>query len=140
LALRVAFALREAAARLVVRFAEDAALAPARAAPLARRLPDWLAELARDAEDPPALLLDRGGRVRSFCSRSRSRRSVLLIFVRSRVASRRRLAMSLRRSSAPLPRLPPSAASSFCAASSDLVRREIGSFPAPARARAELAP
>src|SRR5205085_10385438 len=45
--------------------------------------------------------------------------------------------MSLRRSSAPLPRLPPSAASSFCAASSDLVRREIGSFPAPARALAE---
>ena len=93
LALRVAFALREVVALFVVRFAEDAALVPARAAPLARRVPDWLAEVARDAEDPPALLLARGGRVRSFCSRSRSRRSVLLIFVRSRVASRRRLAI-----------------------------------------------
>src|SRR5438128_12400688 len=119
LAPRVAFALREAAARLVVRFGE-AVLVPARAAPRARRGPDWLAEVARDAAELPGLVLDRGGRVRSFCSRSRSRRSVLLIFVRSRVASRRRLAMSLRRSSAPLPRLPPSALSSFWAASSDL--------------------
>ena len=51
LTLPVAFALREAATRFVVRFA-DAALVPARAAPLARRVPDWFAEVARDVDDP----------------------------------------------------------------------------------------
>jgi len=69
LTLRVAFALREAATRFVVRFVVrfvDAALVPARAASLARRVPDWVAEVARDADEPPALVLDRGGRVRSF--------------------------------------------------------------------------
>jgi hypothetical protein len=67
--------------------------------------------------------------------RSRSRRRVLPIFVTSLRASRRRFATSLRRSPAPVLTDPPIAAKSFCALSSDFVRRPIARWFFSKRAR-----
>ncbi len=76
------------------------------------------------------------GELRSFCSCSRSRRTALFIFSRSRRASRRSLAMSLRRSFLPVRMLPRIAPSSFSAASSAVLIRAIARPFCSKRARA----
>ena len=74
--------------------------------------------------------------LRSFCSRSRSRSTALFIFSRSRRASRRSLATSLRRSLPPVRTLPRIAPSSFSVASSAVLMRAIARPFCSKRARA----
>ena len=76
------------------------------------------------------------GELRSFCSCSRSRRTALFIFSRSRRASRRSLATSLRRSFLPVRMLPRIAPSSFSVASSAVLIRAIARPFCSKRARA----
>jgi hypothetical protein len=92
--------------------------------------PRFAAELRFAAEfaAPPEL--------RSFCSRSRSRSTALFIFSRSRRASRRSLATSLRRSLPPVRTLPRIAPSSFSVASSAVLMRAIARPFCSKRARA----
>jgi hypothetical protein len=74
--------------------------------------------------------------LRSFCSCSRSRRTALFIFSRSRRASRRSLATSLRRSFLPVRMLPWIAPSSFSVTSSAFLMRAIARPFCSNRARA----
>ncbi len=92
--------------------------------------PRFAAELrfAGELAAPPEL--------RSFCSRSRSRSTALFIFSRSRRASRRSLATSLRRSLPPVRTLARIARSSFSAASSAVLVRAIARPFCSKRARA----
>ncbi len=76
------------------------------------------------------------GELRSFCSCSRSRRTALFIFSRSRRASRKSLATSLRRSFLPVRMLPRIAPSSFSVASSAVLIRAIARPFCSKRARA----
>ena len=76
------------------------------------------------------------GELRSFCSLSRSRRTALFIFSRSRRASRRSLATSLRRSLLPVRMLPRIAPSSFSVTSSAVLMRAIARSFCSKRARA----
>ncbi len=92
--------------------------------------PRFAAELRFAAEfaAPPEL--------RSFCSRSRSRSTALFIFSRSRRASRRSFATSLRRSLPPVRTLPRIAPSSFSVVSSAFLMRAIARPFCSKRARA----
>src|SRR5271166_6251808 len=76
------------------------------------------------------------GELRPFCSCSRSRRTALFIFSRSRRASRRSFATSLPRSLRPVRMLPRIAPSSFSVASSAVLMRAIARPFCSKRARA----